>query len=234
MSRGRIIVAVVCGTGFAVLTLAVGSHPQPFGVDREALRAAEDLRTPWLTALLMGITTVGSSPWLVAIVLVVALAALGFRRDPLPGAWLLAEYVGAVVLYQSVKAVLDRARPSGGLDDTTGAAFPSGHATQGIAFFGLLAVILLGLVPRGIRFPAAVGVATLGVLSGLSRVYLGVHWLTDVAGGFLLGGAWLAIMLGIRASFVRRQEARASRVSGQDEGPPPGEPPPVLFPRSDA
>jgi undecaprenyl-diphosphatase len=234
VSRWWIVVAAVCGAGFAVLTVAVGFHPEPFGVDRAALRTAEDLRTPWLTALLTGITTAGSSPWLVAIALVVGLAALGFRRDPLPGAWLLAEYVGAVVLYQSLKAVLDRARPPGGLDDATGAAFPSGHATQGIAFFGLLAVILLGLVPRGIRLPAAVGVATLGILSGLSRVYLGVHWLTDVAGGFLLGGAWLAIMLGIRASFVRRQEARASEVSGRDGGPPPGEPPPVLFPRSDA
>ena len=234
MSRGRILVAAVCGTGFAVLTLAVGFHPEPFGVDRAALRAAEDLRTPWLTALLTTITTAGSSPWLVAIALVVALAALGSRRDPQPGAWLLAEYVGAVVLYQSLKAVLDRARPPGGLDDATGAAFPSGHATQGIAFFGLLAAIFLSLLPRGVRLPAAVGVATIGVLSGLSRVYLGVHWLTDVAGGFLLGSAWLAIMLGIRTTFVRRQEARASRVSGRDGGPPPGEPPPVQFPRSDA
>jgi undecaprenyl-diphosphatase len=130
------------------------------------------------------------------------------------------------VLYQSLKTVLDRARPSGGIVDATGAAFPSGHATQGIAFFGMLAAVLLALLPRGARIPAAVGAVTLGVLSGLSRVYLGVHWLTDVGGGFLLGGAWLPVILGIRATFTRRRADRAAHPPGRDGGPPSGEPPP--------
>jgi undecaprenyl-diphosphatase len=227
------VVAGACGTAFAALTLSVGFHPEPFGVDRTALRAAEDLRTPTLTALLTGITLAGSSPWILTTALVVGLAALGFRRDPLPGVWLLAEYLGAVTLYQTIKAVLGRTRPPGGLVDATGSAFPSGHATQGIAFFGLLALLLLGLLPRTIRVPAAVAAATLGVLSGLSRVYLGVHWLTDVAGGFLLGGVWLASLLAIRALVARRQAARASAPE-QDGGPLPGGPPTSRFPPSDA
>lgn len=223
MSRQRAVVAAACGALFAALTLAVAFHPDPFTVDRAALRAAEDLRTPWLTALLAGISTIGSSPWLVAVAAVVGITALAFRRDPLPGAWLLAEYLGAVVLYQSLKAILDRARPAGGVIDATGAAFPSGHATQGIAFFGMLAAVLLALLPRGARLPAAVGVVTIGVLSGLSRVYLGVHWVTDVGGGFLLGGAWLPVILGIRTTFTRRRTPRP-QAPERDGGP--GEPPP--------
>jgi membrane-associated phospholipid phosphatase len=213
----------VCGIAFVGLTVAVAAHPEPFGLDRPATRIAEEVRTSWLTSILEVVTRVGSSPWLVAIALVVGTAVLVVRRDALPGAWLLAEYVGAVAMYQGLKAVLDRPRPPGGLVEATGTAFPSGHATQGIAFFGLLAAILLGLLPRRVGVVAAVAVAAFGVLSGLSRVYLGVHWATDVAGGFLLGGAWLAVVLLVRTRYAERGASRPPQRAGD---PAPGEPPP--------
>jgi membrane-associated phospholipid phosphatase len=226
VTRLRVLTAVACGTLFAALTVAVAFHPGPFAVDRAALKVVDDLRVTWLTTVLTAVTTIGSSPWLVAIVVVVGAAAVAFRRDPLPGAWLLAEYLGAVILYQTLKAVLDRPRPAGGLVAATGSAYPSGHATQGIAFFGMLAAVLLAVLPQRIRVPAAVTVVIVGVVSGLSRVYLGVHWATDVAGGFLLGGAWLAVVLGIRTAASRRAPAREGQQ--RDGGPPPGEPPPSL------
>jgi membrane-associated phospholipid phosphatase len=196
----------------------VAFHPAPFAADLRALHAAEEVRIPWLTAVLMAITTIGSSPWLVAITIVVAASALAYRRDPLPGAWLLAEYLGAVILYQSLKAILDRARPEGGLVPATGSAYPSGHATQGIAFFGMLAAILLSVLPRGVRVPAAVVVVVVGIMSGVSRWYLGVHWVTDVAGGFLLGGAWLSVILGLRTIFARRSAGRSPEPREPDPG----------------
>jgi undecaprenyl-diphosphatase len=227
VTRRRILVAAACAVSFAGLTVAVALHPEPFSVDRSATRIAEELRTPWLTPIVETVTRIGSSPWLVAIAVVVGTVALAVRRDPLPGAWLLAEYIGAVIMYQGLKAILGRPRPPGGLVEATGTAFPSGHATQGIAFFGLLATILLGLLPRRIGLVAAIAVAAIGVLSGLSRVYLGVHWATDVAGGFLLGGVWLAVVLLIRTWFARRAAARPPERAG---GPPPGEPPPRSAP----
>lgn len=198
------MIAAVCASVFAALTVAVILHPEPFAVDRGALRAVEGLRAPWLTTVLAGISVLGSSPGLLAIALAVGAAALLLRRDLLPGAWLLTAYLGAALQYQSLKALLDRGRPPGGLVEAAGSAFPSGHATQGIAFFGTLAALLLTLLPRRVGVFAAVAAVTLGVLSGVSRVYLGVHWLTDVMGGFLLGGAWLAIVLAVRARVARR------------------------------
>jgi membrane-associated phospholipid phosphatase len=210
-----------------VLTVGVAVHPEPFPVDLAAARVAEDVRTAWLTAVLTWVTRIGSSPWLVAILIVVGVVALVVRRDPRPGAWLAAEYLGAVVMYQTLKAILDRPRPPGALVDATGSAFPSGHATQGIAFFGMLAVFLVALLPRRVGPSAAVAMVILGVLSGLSRVYLGVHWLTDVAGGFLLGGAWLAALLGIRAKVERTGGLTPERDGGSPltEPPPPDHPP---------
>jgi membrane-associated phospholipid phosphatase len=225
VTRLRVVTAIACGTLFAALTVAVAIHPEPFGVDRAASQNVDGLRAPWLTTVLSGVTTIGSSPWLVAIVVVVGTAALVLRRDPLPGAWLLAEYLGAVIAYQTLKVLLERPRPAGGLVPATGSAYPSGHATQGIAFFGMLAVVLLAVLPPRLRMPAAVSAVILGVVSGLSRVYLGVHWVTDVAGGFLLGGAWLAVILGIRTVVTRRSSRPGP---ARDGGPPPGEPPPSL------
>jgi undecaprenyl-diphosphatase len=200
-----------------VLTVGVAVHPEPFPIDLAAGRAAESIRTAWLTTMMTWVTRIGSSPWLVVILIVVGVIALVVRRDPRPGAWLAAEYIGAVVMYQTLKAILDRPRPQGALVDATGSAYPSGHATQGIAFFGMLAVVLAALLPRRVGLAAAVAVMVVGVLSGLSRIYLGVHWLTDVGGGFFLGGAWLAILLEIRTRMGRTGEPE------RDRGPPSGE-----------
>jgi membrane-associated phospholipid phosphatase len=194
-----IAAAVVCGLGFVALTVAVASHPAPFAVDLDAREAAGELHVTWATVIMRTVSVLGSFPGVVTILAVVAGAILVLRREARQGLWLAVEVAGAVAMYQSLKAILDRPRPMGGLVETTGSAFPSGHATQGIAFFGLLAVVLLAVVPGRARIPAAGAAAVLGLLSGLSRVYLGVHWLTDVAGGFLLGGAWLSILMLARA-----------------------------------
>jgi membrane-associated phospholipid phosphatase len=194
-----LVAGVVCGLGFAALAVAVATHPPPFAIDLEARETARDIQATWATAIMRTVSVLGSFPGVVTILAVVAGAILVLRREARHGLWLVVEVAGAVAMYQSLKAILDRPRPLGGLVETTGSAFPSGHATQGIAFFGLLAVVLLAVVPGRARIPAAGAAAVLGVLSGLSRVYLGVHWLTDVAGGFLLGGAWLSILMLARA-----------------------------------
>lgn len=193
------VAAVGCGLGFVALTVAVASHPAPFAVDLDARQTAGDLQVTWATAIMRTVSVVGSFPGVVTILALVAGAILVLRREARLGLWLAVEVAGAVAMYQSLKAILDRPRPMGGLVETTGSAFPSGHATQGIAFFGLLAVVLLAVAPGRARVPAAAAAVVVGLLSGLSRVYLGVHWLTDVAGGFLLGGAWLSILLLVRA-----------------------------------
>jgi undecaprenyl-diphosphatase len=86
----------------------------------------------------------------------------------------------------------------------TGHAFPSGHSTSGAVAAGLLAWGLLAALPpaAGRAGAALCGLAALAI--GVTRVYLGVHWPSDVVGGWLLAGCWLALVLPPLAAFARR------------------------------
>jgi undecaprenyl-diphosphatase len=98
----------------------------------------------------------------------------------------------------ALKDLVRRARPDGLIPAIreTGFSFPSGHATGSMAFYGFTAFILCRLYPRYAK--AVVTIAAVIILTiGMSRLYLGVHFPSDVVGGYLVGGLWLFI--GIKA-----------------------------------
>jgi membrane-associated phospholipid phosphatase len=102
--------------------------------------------------------------------------------------WHLAAFAAAVVLSEVLigvlKGVYGRARPPGSLVATSGASFPSGHA---VAASVTVAAAVIALVPAGRRAPWALAASGFSILMGLSRAYLGAHWLSDAAAGILLG-----------------------------------------------
>jgi undecaprenyl-diphosphatase len=105
----------------------------------------------------------------------------------------------AAAVESIVKAAVGRARPvfAHPLSHAAGASFPSGHAITSFVAFGLLAL----LVPRRARLPAALGAVALSALVGFSRIALGVHYVSDVLGAWLLGAA---VLVGTEAWFSRR------------------------------
>ena len=164
-------------------------------------------RSPALTAVLTGFTTIGSSTVLVSLAIGVAvyLAATRRRDEALLVAGTTA---GALILWPLLKNLVERARPENAhLVPVSSWAYPSGHSLTSMAVIGVLTVLAY---PRARSRVARVAVVVVGVLLiamvGVSRVYLGVHWPTDVLAGWLVGALWLAACLWV---YERRRRSAA-------------------------
>lgn len=116
-----------------------------------------------------------------------------------------------------VKEAVDRPRPSLAepVASASGQSFPSGHAMTSTVIYGALLVVLLPAVARRWRGWALVVTVTLVAAIGLSRLALGVHYISDVLGGHILGGAWLALCI---AAFRIWREERGIPPAGVSEG----------------
>ena len=199
---------VVAGCGAALLAALTGVVLRAPGavtaLDDAASALLAPFRAPWLLAAFLWLTTLGTGAALFG----VAVTATGFLRAARRGALILPLWVtfaGAQATVWTGKYAVGRARPAF-LDDVASAAspsFPSAHATGSTAVLGFVAYAVAGsLAARRERFEVAFWVAVLVALIGFSRVFLGVHFAADVAGGFLAGGSWL--LLGVALATARR------------------------------
>lgn len=153
-------------------------------------------RSPALTAVMTAFTTIGSSLVLgtVAFGLAVWLAAARRRREAVLVGGTAA---GALVLGPLLKSLVERARPDEGhLVLANSWAYPSGHSLTSAAVVGVLTVLAAShLAARRARVAVLAAAVLLVVAIGVSRVYLGVHWPTDVLAGWLIGALWLSVCL---------------------------------------
>jgi membrane protein DedA with SNARE-associated domain/membrane-associated phospholipid phosphatase len=201
-----VAVGVLAGWAFGALTQDVVAHDEMALFDPQFETWVVTHRIAWLTSGLEIVTWLGSLLVIVPLLVAVAVALIARRRDWRRVALLVIAVAGAVALYDLVKPVVGRARPPATLwiGNYDGPAFPSGHATQTVAFYAMLAIVLL--TGRSFRARALlwVGAALVTILVGASRVYLGAHWLTDVLAGYALGAAWVALVVSIRLLTTRR------------------------------
>ena len=165
------------------------------------------------------VRVVGAPGSLVALALVsvaVAVALLAQRRWPALTVWLVA-VLGGEALNLLLKDLFARPRPrfERPLVVETSYSFPSGQAMESMVVYGMLAYFaVLILSGSGKRVAVAVGAAVLVVLIGFGRAYLGAHYLSDVVGGFVAGGAWLgAVVAGWEARRGRDSEGRGGQAS---------------------
>ncbi|MFD8328438.1 phosphatase PAP2 family protein [Streptomyces lydicus] len=156
-------------------------------------------------------------PWAMRALLAVAIGLLVRRGAPLLAVWVGATALAGTALQQLVKALVGRARPvwPDPVDSAHYAAFPSGHAMSALVA-GVLLLWLLRLYGArpGWRWTARVLVVLSVVGVGCTRVFLGVHWPSDVLGGWLLGGAVVAGSAGAYPVCARRWAARAVPAHG--------------------
>ena len=210
---GTSLMAILAVAGFVLVsyTVILSADPGPTPGDQTAIELVERLRVGWLTDFARAFTHLGSFA-VVGTLAFAAAALLVARRRWAELGVLLAGMVLIKLGVLGLKDMVDRPRPEGGLVGTSGSSFPSGHAAYSTFYVWLAVTIVMRLRPgmaRGAALVAA-GVA-LTALVGLSRVYLGVHFLSDVSGGWALGAAAFALAAAVALviSTVRQNGQRA-------------------------
>jgi undecaprenyl-diphosphatase len=189
------LMAILAVASFVFVSYAVivGADPGPTPGDLTAADIAERLRTGWLVDVAKAVTELGSSHVVLTLAALCALALAAWGRWAELG--VLVAGVAIIALgVPELKAVVGRPRPVGGLVDASGSSFPSGHAAYSTFYVWLAVTIVMRLrtgMARGAALVAAGIVLT--ALVGLSRVYLGVHYLSDVSAGWALGAGAFAL-----------------------------------------
>jgi undecaprenyl-diphosphatase len=195
-------------------TIADGVRDQEvFLLDTLATPFLHGLASPGLDALMNAATFAGSN-LCIPFLFVAAVAILVRLRRPGAALFLAASSGGSLLLNAVMKLFFQRPRPqlpwAHVLPDYS---FPSGHTMNSVAFYLALAVIVWSMQGRRAGIAAAAVAIGLSVLVGISRIYLGYHYFTDVIGGLLAGFSWVLICL---AAFRAPPLARFWR--GPDDG----------------
>jgi len=185
------LMAILSVAGFVLVayTAIVSGDAGPTPGDMTAVDVVDSLRTEWLVDIAKAVTTLGSSAVVFSLAAICAVA-LGARRRWAEVGVLAVGLAIAYVGVHELKAAVDRPRPEGGLVDVSGSSFPSGHAAYSTFYVWLAVTIVMRLRPGMTRGTLVVvtGIA-LTALVGLSRVYLDVHYMSDVNAGWALGAA---------------------------------------------
>ncbi len=198
------ILLILGGWGFFAILEDVIAGDALVRADGSIFNALQALRTPWGDMVMVAITELGDARVTVPVV-IAGIGWLAWRR-----AWIDAAYLAAAVLIAqgvaaAIKIALHTPRPIPELYHGWSAfSFPSGHATVNAVVYGFLAVMIMRGKGPILRAAIAATVALLVGSIALSRLYLGAHWFTDVAGGLGFGIAWVGL-LGI--AYVRHRPA---------------------------
>ncbi|RBY90193.1 PAP2 family protein [Blastococcus sp. TBT05-19] len=223
-------VAVVAGVvPFLLLWLLVQRRWAPLeGLDGEvAARLNDEVSgSPLLVTVLSAVTDLGGTGTAV-LVLSLATAFLLIRRRRRLAAFVAVSGLGLAVLGPVTKAIVDRARPvveSPLVETPSNASFPSGHAMTALVTWGVLLLVALPGVRRGLRPWLVAGTVLLVVAVGFTRLALGVHFVSDVLAGWALGAAWLAVTTAAFRGWQHETGRRPGQATdpldvGPDEAP---------------
>jgi undecaprenyl-diphosphatase len=198
--------ALICAAAFG-LTACLVSYQRLAGLDNAVIRVVQGMQSPWLTGVMKFFTFIGAGLPAIVISTVIMIILYFFfrhRRELLLFVWVGA---GSALLNLALKLIFHRPRPElHRIINTTGYSFPSGHAMAAFSLYGVVAY----LIWRHIRTRWGRGIfllfsAVMIVAIGVSRIYLGVHYPSDVLGGYMASGFWLALSIWF---FQRKQVNR--------------------------
>ncbi|GMK37404.1 phosphatase PAP2 family protein [Paenibacillus sp. CCS19] len=190
---------------FAMIAFLI-NHQQITAFDERITTMVLRLYSPTTTAIMKAFTFAGSTLCVTAIALLVTLmlSMIGYRRELIFFAGVI---IGAGILNLVLKSIFHRARPDiHRIVEASGYSFPSGHSMAAITLYGITIYFLWKHARKAwLRVVIIILGAAMIVTIGISRIYLGVHYPSDVAGGYVMGAAWLAASIGTYERFLEQR-----------------------------
>ncbi|UOR13364.1 phosphatase PAP2 family protein [Halobacillus amylolyticus] len=190
---------------------------EKFAADQIATDLVNTISTGQLSIVVGWITEAGAVPIITVASIVLAIYLLFFSSF---SAWVTVYFgvnmIGISLLTKGLKLMFERQRPDTLVQyDGTGFSFPSGHTTGAATFYGFLIYLtVISPLDKRWKWPINILLATVILLVALSRVYLGVHFFTDIIAGLLLGLSWLFICIGALELTIWRQRRRQRKSVG--------------------
>lgn len=176
---------------------------------RPGLDASDPIGPDWLQVAMTDLTALGG----VAVLVTFALIAVGFvliQRRPAAAVLIVVSLGGGTLLSQGLKALFGRDRPDLAYRaaEALNPSFPSGHAMLSAVFYLTLGALMARVLgKKRLKAYVLAWAILLSLTIGFSRIYLGVHWASDVLAGWSLGAAW-AMLCWLAAYLVERRTAR--------------------------
>lgn len=200
--RAGLWLFVVTSVGFGLLALlAAGPAGWLAELDLEVQGEIFELRSPWADDAMVWITGLGSRWFIGSLLLVLGAWVVRTGRCRKALSVMVIAFLANPLLEAFFKFLVGRPRPTASqLLPGNGPAFPSGHVLATVGFYGVLAAVAWrSTQSRSVRIGAYLAATSVIVAVGFSRIYLGVHWFTDVVGGMLVGTAFvLAVAWSLR------------------------------------
>ncbi|MFF0451596.1 phosphatase PAP2 family protein [Streptomyces sp. NPDC004609] len=223
-ARAALVLGVLGGV---LLVLVAVSWSPLMSFDRSVARALHRraVEEPGLVHVNRVLTDWVWDPWTMRALIAVVVLWLWSRREWLLGSWIAGTVALGTLVQQAMKAAVGRKRPSwpDPVDSAHYAAFPSGHAMTAVIALGLLLWLLRRRKTTGPVWGWSVAVAAVSVAGvGYTRLYLGVHWPTDVLGGWLFGACWVALSLALYPWAERTWSRRTGNGGGAPKDPRAG------------
>ncbi len=197
-----LIYFIAATVALAALSLVVHAAG-PLPIDLAASRLVQSVHAGWYDVLLRAVGEPGYPPQVYVLVAGILLVLL-FARLKWELVMEVVATVGIGAVGLAIKILVDRPRPTADLVNVMGVldngkqSFSAGHVQSYVAIFGfLLYVTWVRCKYPWVRAVASLFIGAMIALIGISRVYTGEHWLTDVIGGYLLGSLWLILTIGL-------------------------------------
>lgn len=214
-------IAVGLAAGFLLILAAASvfawiasnlSDGRAMGLADQALADAIGTHVPWAALVAFSwLTHLGDFAFLAPVCLIVAVLLWRHAHHGLAWGWVLA-LGGIVVLNPALKQIFERARPvhDHGLVLETSYSFPSGHSSGAIVSYGMLLYLALRTLPARWHVPAAMAAVGAILTIACSRIFLQVHFASDVVAGLLTGLAWLLVCVS-SLEYARHRKRRTAR-----------------------